>query len=253
VASKLSGRFQLTEERPTIRCSGRAEKSRIVQDEEHNARLFSTPLIWALGTSMKNASPAIHAVVEVAVRKGDVWVDLPPEPWPPFVRLSRATTEEEVALVVGTLSSCRRAERTPAQSAEDLVSKFPSILPGGFAVLGNGKTILPSCCCGLEAWREWLGVRSGAGSPWMGHDPAPLVEVHEDHIYVWSDGAIGSRPAAESPVVFTPEQFDKALEKAVSDLEGFKVQLSSWLNMYAPRSAAKIVEKFTKVFIAREA
>jgi hypothetical protein len=37
------------EDRPTIRCSGRAEKARIVQEEEHNARRFSTPLIWALG------------------------------------------------------------------------------------------------------------------------------------------------------------------------------------------------------------
>lgn len=45
---KYSRRIEYISEREqwlTIRCGGRDEKARIVQEEEHNARLFGTPLI----------------------------------------------------------------------------------------------------------------------------------------------------------------------------------------------------------------
>jgi hypothetical protein len=202
---------------------------------------------------MKDAYPEIQALAEVAVQKEGLWVDLPAEPWPQFVRLSPATTEEEVALVVGTLSSYGRSQRTPAQSAEDLVKTFPAVLPGGLAVVGSEHTVFPSCCCGLETWSEWLKVLKGGGSPWMGHDPSPLVEVLDGHVYVWSDGALGSKPESESPLVFTSEQFDQAVRRAARDIDGFMLPFKSWLKMHAPRSAHAIAEKFKNAFVTRSA
>jgi hypothetical protein len=129
------------------------------------------------------------------------------------------------------------------------VKTFPSVLPGGFAVVGSEHTVFPSCCCGLETWSEWLKVLKGGGTPWMGHDPSPLVEVLEGNVYVWSDGALGNKPQAESPLVFTSQQFDHAVHKAAADIGGFMLPLNSWLKMHAARSAYAIAEKFKNTFI----
>jgi hypothetical protein len=193
--------------------------------------------------------PEIHAVAEVAAGKKGLWFELPPEPWPHLVRLSRATTDDEVSLVVATLCCYGRSQTEPADSAEKLVSAFPSILPGGFAVVGNGRTIPPSCCCGLETWHDWSRVLSGGESPWTGHDPSPLVEVLEGNVYVWSDGAMGNKPASESPLVFTSEQFERSVRKAAADLEGFIFRLQAWLEMHAPCQARTIAEKFRNAFV----
>ena len=40
--------------------------------------------------------PELHAVVEVAVRSGNIWVQLPPKPWPDFVRLCGSTWRDHV-------------------------------------------------------------------------------------------------------------------------------------------------------------
>jgi hypothetical protein len=198
---------------------------------------------------VRRTIPTIHAVVEIEVQKNGIWVDLPPEPWPQFVRLSRATPEKDVALLVGTLSSYGRLQRSAAKSAEELAATFPEALPGGFAVVGDGRTILPSCCCSLETWHDWLRVLDGGGTPWTGHDPAPLVEVAGGRVYVWSDGAMGKKPTSESPIVFTSEQFDESVRKAAADLQVFTLPLMSWLKMHAPRSASTIAEKFRDVFL----
>lgn len=202
---------------------------------------------------MTESCPKIHAVAEVARPKNELWFELPLEPWPTFVRLSRATTAEEVALVVATLCCYGRSQDGPADSAEALAKKFPAVLPGGFEVSGLGRTISPSCCCGLETWRDWTRVLSGGGSPWTGHDPSPLVEVLDGNVYVWSDGGLGSKPVAESPLKFTSEQFENAVRKAAADLEGFVFPLRAWLDIHAPRQARKVSERFHRVFISSRA
>jgi hypothetical protein len=199
---------------------------------------------------MRESFPKIHAVVEVAARRHGLWFELPSEPWPRFVRLSRATTGEEVALVVGTLCCYGNSQDEPPSSAEALANAFPQALRGGFAVVDQGRTISPSCCCGLETWRDWTRVLSGGGSPWTGHHPSPLVEVLEGNVQLWSDGATGRKPPAESPIVFTSEQFEKAVRRAATDLEGFVFALYAWLEMHAPHQARRISENFRRVFVS---
>lgn len=200
---------------------------------------------------MLHQTPEIHAVVEVIAHDGAPWFDLPPEPWPEFVRLSRASTEAEVALLVATLCHYGRGDDEPADSAEALAKTFSRILPGGFAVIGNGQTFFPGCCCGLEMWQEWLNVVSSGQGPWTGHDPAMLIEVKDGNVSVSQEGALGSNtPLSEASVVFTNEQFEEAVRMAAADLEGFIVPLGEWLEKYAPSQAGSLTEQFHEVFVS---
>ena len=190
------------------------------------------------------SSPAIHAVVEVAIREECVWSAPPERPWPEFVRLWHATSGAHVSLVVGTLSSYG----AEAKSSEQLVEEFPDVLPGGLAVVTSDVEIMPSCCCGLEHWREWEQVLATGQSPWTGHDPAPLVERTRDGVLVWSDGGMGPKPS-ERPIAFTTEEFSKALRDATNDLHEFLHPLQQWLEVHTPEQASKIVDLFKGTFL----
>ena len=50
-----------------------------------------------------------------------------------------------------------------------------------------GVVVVPGCCAGLEDWRDWALVLTG-GSPWLGHDPGPKVDVLGENLRVWQDG-----------------------------------------------------------------
>jgi hypothetical protein len=198
-----------------------------------------------------SSEPQIHAVVEVAVDDEKTWVNLPPKPWPSFIRLSGQSTANEVAFLVGTLSSYGTSNQTPAKSPEELVRTFPKILPGGFASVDDTQTIYPSCCSGLENWSDWLDVLSSGESPWMGHDPAPFIELVDGRVHIWADGGLGDKPASVASVVFTIAQFESALRRAVADLEEFTIPLCAWLQNHAPQQASLIGKKFKHAFVTR--
>src|SRR5262245_15783912 len=85
-----------------------------------------------------------------------------------WVELDAGATTDDVARVVailatyndvasfGSVESVARA----LERADDL------ILPGGLMVRAGDLIISPSCCCGLETWREWYDVAPGGSSPW---------------------------------------------------------------------------------------
>jgi hypothetical protein len=197
------------------------------------------------------SKPEIHAVVEVAIRPEGIWVQLPPQPWPDFVRLWQSTTPLEVALLVGVMSSYGRTDGTAASSPEAVIKNFPNVLPGGLAVISSKRKIMPSCCCGLETWPDWKKVVSEGQSPWTGHDPAPLIEVVDDTVRIWSDGGMGEKPTGETPIAFDRRDFVHALEAVSNDLKAFLIPLRSWLHEHAPRQATKLVERFSRRFVDR--
>lgn len=204
------------------------------------------------GEQMKLRKSEIQAVVEVVIDTKEMWVPLPPEPWPRFVRLSGSTSPEEVALVVGVLSSYGRADQEPAATAGSLCADFPGVLPGGLAVVSSDREIWPGCCSGLERWREWIEFLVDGQSPWTGHDPAPLVEVAGDEVHVWSDGGLLGDKPDEIPVIFHRDAFAEALAQAGSDLEAFLAPLRAWLDTHAPSDAKEIARCFAKVFLGQD-
>ena len=191
----------------------------------------------------------IHALVEVAIRKDGLWVALPPEPWPNYVRLRRSSSPDDVAVVMGVVASYGREGHGGPASIADLLAAFPAILPGGLAVVAGDRQVLPSCCCGLENWSEWKRVVPDGSSPWTGHDPAPLVEVGGDEVRIWSDGAMGEKPIDEVPIVFSLPDFGKALAEVERDLEGFLEPLEAWLFVHASRDTSALVERFRTAFV----
>lgn len=62
---------------------------------------------------------------------------------------------------------------------------------GGILFFDKEKKIFPSCCCGLEDWREVQESIFNKKSPWLGHNPFPVFEYEKETVYVWSDDCIG--------------------------------------------------------------
>lgn len=192
------------------------------------------------------SSPQLHAVVLVNVDEDFHGLQSLDTARPAYVRLWRHTAPEAVALVIGTLVTWGR--ENAEWSVEALSRNFPEDVPGGFAAVDQGALIAPSCCCGLATWREWLKVRATADSPWMGHDPAPFVEVQPDRICVWADGGLGDDSRGGSPIVFSPSEFDEAVLQATTDLSEFENPLREWLCRYAPDHAESIARQYRERF-----
>ena len=150
-------------------------------------------------------------------------------------------------MVVGTLATWGR--ESTQWSVEALKREFPGAIPGGFAAVDQGKLIGPSCCCGLETWQEWLDVLTTRRSPWMGHDPAPFVEVQGDWVSIWADGGLGGSDRGGSPIAFSPSGFEKALQQAARDLSEFEAPLRKWLGFHAPRHEDSVAGQFRERFI----
>ncbi len=102
----------------------------------------------------------------------------------------------EIGLVFAQLAKYNQIELTgDKQVALDQILAAESlVLPGGIQVVCKDRdtTISPSCCCGLETWRQWIDFLQTGESPWLGHDPSPWVEGLGDVVRIWSDGGMES-------------------------------------------------------------
>src|SRR5215510_7543506 len=98
------------------------------------------------------------------------------------VMLDAGVSNDDIACVVATLASYNFVD-SPG-SVEDAARALKEAetlhLPGGLMVRSDHLEIRPSCCCGLESWREWYEVAPGGSSPWLGHSPSPWVECKAD-------------------------------------------------------------------------
>src|SRR5262245_53735431 len=109
-----------------------------------------------------------------------------------WVQLDADVSDDDVACVVATLASYNdvASSGTVADVARAL-KVGTLILPGGLMVRTDNLEIPPSCCCGLESWREWYAVAPGSSSPWLGHSPSPWVECRDDCAVIWADSELG--------------------------------------------------------------
>ncbi|MEM6751715.1 MAG: hypothetical protein AAF630_01815 [Cyanobacteria bacterium P01_C01_bin.38] len=139
-----------------------------------------------------NVNSQLQAVVEAPYNENEPlypWAVADYKPFS-FIRLSGKMTDGEVGLVFAQLVDYN--DILSEGSANDVLHRViqaPSlVLPGGIqARAANNKVISPSCCCGLERWRDWLRFMKKGQSPWLGHDPNPWVEKVKELVRVWSD------------------------------------------------------------------
>ncbi len=175
------------------------------------------------------ALPELHPVIQTPWFRGT-----PPWPWPiadrkpfSFVRLSGQSTEAEVGSFIAQLVSYNRveAESTLAGLVAGVVAAESLVLPGGVQASAGEYEIGPSCCCGLEQWRDWLECLESGDSPWMGHDPSPWVEWADGIVRVWADR--GLDPAAVA-IDFERGRFVAELGRVGRELRAFLPLVEEW-------------------------
>ena len=120
-------------------------------------------------------------------------------------------------------------EETPADLADlvrGLLAREEQILPGGLIVIKGDYIIEPSCCCGLEDWREWYWALEGDSTPWLGHAPSPGAEPLPSGVLLHTDM---DNEAEDETLPITYEELAAALEKAEETFNEFSLRLETWL------------------------
>ena len=188
--------------------------------------------------------PQLYAVIECPMEAPAFVGHVGPRPWPGFVRLSGWSPDHEVALVVAQLARYGHGGGGPT-SIEGLVADFPHVVPGGLAAVDGPEAVHPSCCCGLESWRDWYQLLNDGQSPWLGHDPSPWVEKRNEQFLVWPDGGLGEAAVGElHPIRFSKHALATSLAAAERDLGAFAGRLRDWASVLAPAYAQALIDGF---------
>jgi hypothetical protein len=184
-------------------------------------------------------------VVEIWAEHAFDWA--PSEASRELVELHGNISNPDIARVVAMLAGYNGvATSGPVEDVARALEMAESlIVPGGLMVRTDDLEIPPSCCCGLESWREWYGVAPEGSSPWLGHSPSPWVECRDDCAVIWVDGDLGNQ---SSNVSVAYSEGDDALQSAHAALVAFTARLSSWLSTRAPQSEAALLKRFAVAF-----
>ncbi len=107
-----------------------------------------------------------------------------------YIALNSKSTTEDISMFFAVLFDYKQIEY-----GENINDSFKNFLNAEYLVVSGGprfssedKSILPSCCCGLEELNDVFASFEKGTSPWLGHDPNPGIEYFDDGtIKVWSD------------------------------------------------------------------
>lgn len=197
----------------------------------------------------------MQAVIEAPYYEGEFLC-----PWEvpevrPFslIRLWGEMTYPEIGLIFAQLAQYNRIELSNDKQVvlKQILKAKSLVLPGGIQIVCTGQhTISPSCCCGLETWREWIDFLKTGQSPWLGHDPSPWVEGLGDVVRIWSNGGI--EPARNAfHIDVSRSQFEKALRVVERDLQAFLFCIDSWAQEIGFVESGKLFQKFDEYFNVR--
>lgn len=158
-----------------------------------------------------------------------------------FAPLSGRMTADEVGGALAMLAdyNARAGEDDYPADAEALVRGLLTaeklLAPGGLRLhdTATGVTVLPGCCCGLEDWREWLDVSSGAAL-WLGHDPSPRFARTPTAVRLWPDGRDTAGPPPGPPVEIPLTDLPAILRTTQEDLRGFLTRAREWAALRFP-------------------
>ena len=109
----------------------------------------------------------IKAVVEAPYYQGKYPWNTSPIKAFSWIRLSGEMTYEEIGLVFAQLAQYNGLDLSGETQSilKRLLDTESLVLPGGLQVVLGDKSISPSCCCGLETWREWQKFLKTGDSP----------------------------------------------------------------------------------------
>jgi hypothetical protein len=191
--------------------------------------------------------PILQPVLEVDPLDGfTLWPVAEVGPW---LALSGALTAAEVGTAVARIAAYNHVDDRTVWPGDDdpLTAVLPVVaagpepgsllVPGGLRLTdpGTGARIDPGCCSGLEDWRAWYEIPSGA-SPDQGHDPDPWVEHRADGtIRVWAD------EERSAHVDTRIDELMGLLDGVQADLAGFLGRLRAWADEVVPSGADALV------------
>jgi hypothetical protein len=166
------------------------------------------------------------------------------------IRLSGEMTYPEIGLVFAQLARYNQVDLSgESQTVLNQILEAESlVLPGGIQAVWADKVISPSCCCGLETWRDWQEFLKTGETPWLGHDPSPWLEIRGDLIRIWSDGGLDESIKNAFYVEIKRSAFREAIQSVERDLQGFLFCISSWAIEVGFQQSDELFQKFDRCF-----
>ncbi|MDX3487395.1 MULTISPECIES: hypothetical protein [Streptomyces] len=176
-----------------------------------------------------------------------------------FTALSGNLTSAEVGTALMLIARCNdidpdpgAGDDRPPRPADPLASFLHGLLTfddlfasGGLRVVdgSTGVTLLPGCCSGLEDWRGMYGVLDGTGSPFLGHDPDPVVDRSGASVRLVVDFEQSDSPVIELSAV----ELRRLLDGVGRDLADFLALASDWVRRHLPDHAEPVIEALVRV------
>lgn len=166
--------------------------------------------------------------------------------------LSKNSSAEDVVIFLTVLCGMNDIDinKEPNKVVKELINTDEIVLSGGIAFESHSHVILPSCCCGLEQWKEVLDAVINKKSAWLGHDPFPSIEYLDQSVRIWSDdyyGVMNVKPPTEQEkqkmffIEYNDIELIEQLESIEDDLlDFFKYALVKQLSMVN----AELLDKF---------
>ena len=199
-----------------------------------------------------NSSFQLQAVVEAPCFQEEFvcpWDLQIPEPLS-WIRLSGEMTDQEIGSIVAQLVQYNQLDFSGESHMvlDRILNAESLILPGGLQAVFDDQTIFPSCCCGLETWREWQAFLTTGNSPWLGHDPSPWVEAKNERVSIWSDGGLGESTQQAFQIDVSRSTFQQALQIVEQDLQDFLCSVDSWAQTIGFNQSTNLSQKINDCF-----
>ena len=149
-----------------------------------------------------------------------------------YVTLDGTADDADIGSVMAQLAGYNQLLPFNAVAAglDRLATERSLVLPGGLRATHGDRSITPSCCAGLEGWREWLYFLESGQSPWMGHSPDPWAEQDGGRVRLWSEvwPADSDPPSTVTALEAPLPEFERELRRAADGLVGFLNRVESW-------------------------
>ena len=167
-----------------------------------------------------------------------------------WIRLSGEMTEQEIGSIVAQLVQYNQLEFSEDSHLvlDRILTAETLILPGGIQSVFGDQIIDPSCCCGLETWREWQAILTTGHSPWLGHDPSPWVEANNEQIRIWSDGGLGESTQNALRIDISRSTFRQTVQNVEQDLQNFLSCVESWAQTIGFKQSTDLSQKINNCF-----
>ncbi|MFJ2438777.1 hypothetical protein ACIOWM_36795 [Streptomyces anulatus] len=176
-----------------------------------------------------------------------------------FTALSGNLTSAEVGTALMLIARCNdidpdpgAGDDRPPRPADPLASFLHGLLTfddlfasGGLRVVdtSTGVTLLPGCCSGLEDWRGMYAVLDGGASPFLGHDPDPVVGRSGDSVRLVVDFEQSDSPVIELSAV----ELRRLLDGVGRDLADFLALASDWVRHHLADHAEPVIGALVRV------